>query len=97
MLLALDAGNSNITIGAFDGRKMLAQWRLRTVHDQTADEWGILLRNLFSLSGPDIEKVNCSITAQPAQHQPRDGSRRLIRNGKDRTDVDLAQDVVVFA
>ncbi len=58
MLLALDAGNSNITIGAFDGRTMRADWRLRTVHEQTADEWGILLRNLFAPAGLDIEAVD---------------------------------------
>jgi pantothenate kinase type III len=48
VLLALDAGNSNITIGAFEGRNLVFQWRLRTVHEQTADEWGILLHNLFA-------------------------------------------------
>jgi type III pantothenate kinase len=58
MLLALDVGNSNLTIGAFDGAKLTAQWRLRTVHDQTADEWGILLRNLFALSGHDIARID---------------------------------------
>jgi type III pantothenate kinase len=58
VLLALDAGNSNITIGAFEDRKLICDWRLRTVHDQTADEWGILLRNLFSPAGLDIEKVD---------------------------------------
>ena len=58
MLLALDAGNSNITIGAFEGRELVFQWRLRTVHEQTADEWGILLRNLFSPAGLDIAKVD---------------------------------------
>ena len=58
MLLALDAGNSNITIGAFEGRELVSQWRLRTVHEQTADEWGILLRNLFSPVGLDIAKVD---------------------------------------
>jgi type III pantothenate kinase len=58
MLLALDVGNTNLTIGAFDGEKLVAHWRLRTVHDQTADEWGILLRNLFSLSGQDIARVD---------------------------------------
>jgi type III pantothenate kinase len=57
VLLALDAGNSNITIGAFDGRELVSQWRLRTVPEQTADEWGILLRNLFSPVGLDIAKV----------------------------------------
>ena len=58
MLLALDAGNSNITIGAFDGAKLVADWRLRTVHEQTADEWGILLHNLFGPAGLDIETVD---------------------------------------
>ncbi len=58
MLLALDAGNSNITIGAFVDRKLVSQWRLRTVHEQTADEWGILLRNLFSPAGLDISTVD---------------------------------------
>ncbi|HUK14760.1 MAG TPA: type III pantothenate kinase [Bryobacteraceae bacterium] len=58
MLLALDVGNTNLTIGAFDDAKLVANWRLRTVHDQTADEWGILLRNLFALSGKDIGRID---------------------------------------
>ena len=58
MLLALDAGNSNITIGAFEGQRLLSQWRLRTVHEQTADEWGILLRNLFSPAGLEIGAID---------------------------------------
>ena len=40
------------------GRKLVCQWRLRTVHGQTADEWGILLRNLFSPVGLDIAAVD---------------------------------------
>ena len=58
MLLALDAGNSNITIGAFEGRDLVAHWRLRTVHEQTADEWGILLSNLFVPAGLEISNVH---------------------------------------
>jgi type III pantothenate kinase len=61
VLLALDAGNSNVTIGAFEGRKLLSQWRLRTVHEQTADEWGILLGNLFSPARLDIATVDSMI------------------------------------
>jgi type III pantothenate kinase len=65
VLLALDAGNSNITIGAFEGQRLLTQWRLRTVHDQTADEWGILLRNLFAPAGLENSSIDgiiiCSV------------------------------------
>lgn len=57
MLLALDAGNTNITIGVFDGGRLAYRWRLRTVHEQTADEWGILLRTLFSLESLALNRV----------------------------------------
>jgi type III pantothenate kinase len=63
MLLALDAGNSNITIGVFEGARLTARWRLRTVHDQTADEWGVLLRNLFALSALDLRSIDGIIIA----------------------------------
>jgi type III pantothenate kinase len=57
MLLALDAGNTNVTIGAFEGSRLVGRWRLRTVLAQTSDEWGILLRNLFSLSNLELARV----------------------------------------
>ncbi len=63
MLLALDVGNSNITIGVFDGSRLVRHWRLRTVHDQTSDEWGILLRNLFNLGDLTLEDVHGIIVA----------------------------------
>lgn len=57
MLLALDVGNTNITIGVFNAGKLTNNWRLRTVHEQTADEWGILLRNLFAIGGLDSKAI----------------------------------------
>jgi type III pantothenate kinase len=58
MLLALDVGNTNITVGVYDGNQLRTRWRLRTVRDQTADEWGILLRNLFDLGRLDQAGVD---------------------------------------
>ncbi len=63
MLLALDAGNTNVTIGAFEAAAMVGRWRLRTTLDQTADEWGVLMRNLFSLSGLELGAVDGVIVA----------------------------------
>jgi type III pantothenate kinase len=68
MILALDVGNTNITIGLFEGEKLARNWRLRTVHDQTSDEWGILLRNLFTLGGlasVDVEGIIISSVVPP--------------------------------
>lgn len=63
MLLALDVGNTNVTIGVFEGSKLVVHWRLRTVHEQTSDEWGILLRNLFALGGLDLTRIRGIIIA----------------------------------
>jgi type III pantothenate kinase len=58
MLLALDAGNTNITIGVFEGEQLIHRWRLRTIREQTNDEWGILLRNLFALERLDPKGID---------------------------------------
>lgn len=63
MLLALDVGNTNVTIGLFNGANLTHNWRLRTVHEQTADEWGILLLNLFGLSGLDPNSIDGMIVS----------------------------------
>lgn len=47
MLLAIDVGNTNITLGLYDGEGWRRQWRLRTVHDQTVDEYGVYLNALL--------------------------------------------------
>src|ERR1700687_5470895 len=72
MLLALDVGNTNITIGVFQGRELTGRWRLRTIPDQTPDEWGILMRNLFSLSELDLSQVHGVVISSvvPAVDQP---------------------------
>ncbi len=72
MLLALDVGNTNITIGAFQGVDLIGHWRLRTIREQTADEWGILMRNLFSLSALNLSEVDGVIISSvvPAVDQP---------------------------
>ncbi|MBI3932418.1 MAG: type III pantothenate kinase [Acidobacteria bacterium] len=53
MLLTIDVGNTNTVLGVHDGPDLKAHWRLTTRREQTADEYGILVRNLFSTSGLD--------------------------------------------
>src|SRR6185312_846168 len=58
MLLALDAGNTNITIGIFEDGALRDHRRLRTVREQTSDEWGILLLNLLRYAGIDARAID---------------------------------------
>ncbi|MBN1964639.1 MAG: type III pantothenate kinase, partial [Anaerolineae bacterium] len=47
MLLAIDIGNSNIKFGLYDGAVWIDTWRVQTVPDRTADEYGVLLRSFM--------------------------------------------------
>ncbi len=55
MLLAIDVGNTNIVLGAYEGTgasaKLLGDWRIRTDRERTADEHGMLVRNLLDFHG----------------------------------------------
>jgi type III pantothenate kinase len=57
MLLALDAGNTNITIGIFRDGELADHRRLRTVREQTSDEWGILLMSLLRYASLDPAQI----------------------------------------
>jgi type III pantothenate kinase len=46
MIAVFDVGNSEITIGIFDGEELVSHWRLTTAAPRTADELAILIRSI---------------------------------------------------
>jgi len=58
MLLVIDIGNTNTSLGVFEGDRLVAHWRLTTERARTGDEWGVLARNLFELSGLDVKSID---------------------------------------
>jgi type III pantothenate kinase len=68
-LLAVDVGNTNVSLGIFDyagGEAELAHhWRLSTNREQTSDEVGGTLRSLFAQSGCELDRFSdvilCSV------------------------------------
>lgn len=58
MLLTVDVGNTNTVLGVYRGEELVYHWRLTTARDQTIDEYGILIRNLFTIAGLDPSGVN---------------------------------------
>lgn len=51
MLLTIDIGNTNITIGLYQGENLINHWRLATVHDRMPDEYGLQLLGLINHAG----------------------------------------------
>ncbi len=51
MLFAVDVGNTNITVGLFDGSKLLKQFRIITKTNRTSDEYGVFFREWLQING----------------------------------------------
>ncbi len=58
MLLVIDIGNTNTSLGVFDGETLVTHWRLTTARARTVDEWGVLARNLFALADLDFKSID---------------------------------------
>jgi len=68
MLLVMDVGNTNTVLGLYDGEELVHDWRIRTVIDQTLDEYGILILNLYKnskISSRSITNIIISCVVPP--------------------------------
>lgn len=63
MLLAIDAGNTNVVCAIFDGDRKRGQWRIATDGRRTADEYAVWLVALMTMSGLKREDVDAAILA----------------------------------
>ncbi|MGM0396529.1 MAG: type III pantothenate kinase [Bacillota bacterium] len=58
MLLVIDVGNTNIVFGAYDGDKLVYDWRISTDKEKTSDEYGLLFDQMFKYHGMDSSNVD---------------------------------------
>ena len=49
MLLVIDVGNTNITIGLYEGKEIKGHFRMTTKLPRTSDEYGILIREMLNI------------------------------------------------
>jgi type III pantothenate kinase len=61
VLLAIDVGNTNTVLGAYDGVRLRHHWRIETSHTRTSDEYGILIRQLFGAAKLDPGQVDAVV------------------------------------
>ena len=63
MLLAIDAGNTNLVFALVDGGEIKARWRIATDPRRTADEYAVWLHQLLELEGLSKSDVDAVIVA----------------------------------
>ncbi|MDE2134975.1 MAG: type III pantothenate kinase [Alphaproteobacteria bacterium] len=63
MLLAIDAGNTNIVFAVYDGKQIRCEWRAVTKTTRTADEYAVLLGPLLSMNQLGFSDFDAAIIA----------------------------------
>ncbi len=58
MLLVIDIGNTNIKLGVYQAAQLVNHWRLETSRFRLADEYAVLINNLFMMAGLDRKAIN---------------------------------------
>jgi type III pantothenate kinase len=74
MLLAIEAGNTNIKFALIDGEEIKTRWRIATDARKTADEYAVWLLQLLEIEGyerSDVTAVICSTVVPRALHNIR--------------------------
>ena len=66
MLLALDIGNTETTVGLFAGERLEGHWRLHTTPQRTPDEWASALTAYLTQAGHSTQEVRAAIVASVA-------------------------------
>jgi type III pantothenate kinase len=60
-LLAIDVGNTNVVVGAYDNARLIRTWRLVTVHDRTEDELAVMLDGLLAQEDLALDEVDALV------------------------------------
>ena len=60
MLIAIDIGNTNITIGLFRESELVSTWRFSTDSQRTSDEYGLLLKQVMSYNNVEIAQIDAA-------------------------------------
>ncbi len=66
MLLAVDIGNTETTVGLFDGDRLETHWRLTTVRERTPDEWAAMLTAYLLHSGRSTDTIRAAVLGSVA-------------------------------
>ena len=66
MLLTVDIGNTEITVGLFSGERLAAHWRLTTIANRTPDEWAASLTSHLAHGGHSTNEIRAAVQASVA-------------------------------
>ena len=81
MVLVIDVGNTNITFGVYNGKKLMTTFRLMTKTMRTSDEYGVLITELLTknqIAADQVEGVIVASVVPDIMHSLTGGIKRYV-------------------
>ncbi|BCJ96460.1 type III pantothenate kinase [Anaerocolumna cellulosilytica] len=82
MILVIDVGNTNITLGIFDKEELVSSFRMTTKIPRTSDEYGIMISDMLrtrNVEQSDIEAVIIASVVPGIMHSFKNGILKYIK------------------
>jgi type III pantothenate kinase len=81
MLLTVDIGNTNLTLGLYQGETLGPRWRLATVHDRMPDEYGLQFLGMLNHAGftpKDLTGISLASVVPPLTGKVIEACKRYL-------------------
>jgi len=81
VLLAINVGNTNISVGIYEGKRLVNSWRLATIKEKTSDEFGVFFTTIFrneNISPGDVEAVIIASVVPPIMYSLEHSVRKYF-------------------
>ena len=82
MILVIDVGNTNITLGIFDKEELFSSFRMTTKIPRTSDEYGIMISDMLrtrNVELSDIEAVVIASVVPGIMHSFKNGILKYLK------------------
>lgn len=83
MILVLDVGNTNITLGAYEGKNLINYWRMCTDRGKSSDEFGMFILDLLryeNIKVSDIEAIIIASVVPPMMYSLEHAFRKYFKS-----------------
>jgi type III pantothenate kinase len=98
MLLTIDIGNTNLTLGLYDGDTLFAHWRLATDHARMPDEYGLQFLGLLQNAGhtkKDLKGISLASVVPQLTGRVIQACREYLENDPFIVDVGIKTGIKV--
>ena len=89
MLITIDVGNTNITVGVFEGEDIRATFRITTKMPRTSDEYGMLLLNLLEQNDISPKEIDDVIIANAYASEEELQALGALNKEKQTFDIEI--------